>query len=74
MPAASAGTPRARTDFHDGISRYSAELAAAVVAAAPERGVDVVFLIHESWRVRMSPSRRPAEPIVCMGENTASAR
>ena len=36
-----------RTDFHDGISRYSAELAAAVAAAAPARGVEVVFLIHD---------------------------
>lgn len=36
-----------RTDFHDGISRYSAELAAAVLAAAPARGVEVVFLIFD---------------------------
>lgn len=36
-----------RTDFHDGISRYSTELAAAVAAEAPARGVDVVFLIHD---------------------------
>ncbi|MFT4213182.1 MAG: glycosyltransferase, partial [Microbacterium sp.] len=36
-----------RTDFHDGISRYSAELAAAVVAAAPSRGVQLVFLVHD---------------------------
>ncbi|MGB4778253.1 glycosyltransferase [Microbacterium sp.] len=36
-----------RTDFHDGISRYSAELAAAVAAAAPARGVEVAFLIHD---------------------------
>lgn len=36
-----------RTDFHDGISRYSAELAAAVAAAAPGRGVEVAFLIHD---------------------------
>lgn len=36
-----------RTDFHDGISRYSAELAAAVAAAARSRGVEVVFLIWD---------------------------
>ncbi len=36
-----------RTDFHDGISRYSAELAAAVAAEAPARGVEVAFLIHD---------------------------
>ncbi len=36
-----------RTDFHDGISRYSVELAAAAAAAAPARGVEVAFLIHD---------------------------
>ena len=36
-----------RTDFHDGISRYSAELAAELAAAAPGRGVEVAFLIHD---------------------------
>lgn len=36
-----------RTDFHDGISRYSAELAAAVAAAAADFDTDVVFLIHD---------------------------
>ena len=36
-----------RTDFHDGISRYSAELAAAVAGAAAARGVEVAFLIHD---------------------------
>lgn len=36
-----------RTDFHDGISRYSAELAAAVQAMAPERGVEATFLIFD---------------------------
>ena len=45
-----------RTDFHDGISRYSAELAAAVFAAAPERGVDVVFLIHDDAQVALLPA------------------
>lgn len=36
-----------RTDFHDGISRYSAELAAAVAALAPQRGVEVTYLIFD---------------------------
>ncbi|MFV0374012.1 glycosyltransferase [Microbacterium sp.] len=36
-----------RTDHHDGISRYSAELAAAVAEVAPARGVTVVFLIFD---------------------------
>ncbi|MFC7766392.1 glycosyltransferase [Leucobacter soli] len=41
-----------RTDFHDGISRFSAELAravqdAAVQDAASGAGLDVVFLIHD---------------------------
>lgn len=36
-----------RTDFHDGISRYSAELAAAVAALAPERDVEIAYLIHD---------------------------
>ncbi|WP_417563967.1 glycosyltransferase family 4 protein [Microbacterium sp.] len=36
-----------RTDFHDGISRYSADLASAVVPLAAERGIDVVFLISD---------------------------
>lgn len=45
-----------RTDFHDGISRYSAELAAAVLAAAPGRGVDVVFLIWDDAQVALLPA------------------
>lgn len=44
-----------RTDFHDGISRYSAELAAAVHAAAPGRGVEVVFLIWDDAQVPFLP-------------------
>jgi glycosyltransferase involved in cell wall biosynthesis len=44
-----------RTDFHDGISRFSAELAEAVAAAAPEAGVDVVFLIHDDAQRRLLP-------------------
>ncbi|MDC7804213.1 glycosyltransferase [Sphingomonas sp. BLCC-B65] len=45
-----------RTDFHDGISRYSAELAAAVAAAAPAREVDVAFLIHDETQRAFLPS------------------
>ncbi|WP_448256562.1 glycosyltransferase family 4 protein [Microbacterium aurum] len=45
-----------RTDFPDGISRYSAELAAAVAAEAPARGVDVVFLIHDDAQRAFLPS------------------
>ena len=45
-----------RTDFHDGISRYSAELAAAVLAAAPARGVEVVFLIHDDAQRAFLPA------------------
>lgn len=44
-----------RTDFHDGISRYSAELAAAVFAAAPSRGVEVVFLVWDEAQVAFLP-------------------
>lgn len=45
-----------RTDFHDGISRYSAELAAAVFAAAPARGVEVVFLICDDAQLAFLPT------------------
>lgn len=44
-----------RTDFHDGISRYSADLAASVFAAAPARGVDVVFLICDDGQRMLLP-------------------
>ena len=44
-----------RTDFHDGISRYSADLAAAIFAQAPERGVDVVFLIWDERQRMLLP-------------------
>lgn len=44
-----------RTDFHDGISRYSAELARAVFAAAPARGVEVAFLIHDEAQRALLP-------------------
>lgn len=41
-----------RTDFHDGISRYSAELASAVA----EGGADVTFLIHDEAQRRFLPT------------------
>lgn len=44
-----------RTDFHDGISRYSAALAAAVEALAPARGIEVTFLIHNEEQRRLLP-------------------
>lgn len=44
-----------RTDFHDGISRYSAELAAAVAEAAPARGVEVTFVIHDDAQRALLP-------------------
>ena len=34
-----------RTDFHDGISRFSHELAHAVFAAAPAEDVEVFFKV-----------------------------
>lgn len=45
-----------RTDFHDGISRFSAELAAAVAETAEDAGVDVVFLIHDPAQSRLLPA------------------
>lgn len=45
-----------RTDFHDGISRYSAELAAAVFAAAPAHGVEVAFLVCDDAQVPLLPA------------------
>ena len=44
-----------RTDFHDGISRFSAELARAVHKAAPAAGMDAVFLIHDDEQRRLLP-------------------
>lgn len=44
-----------RTDFHDGISRFSAELARAVVEAAPAEGVEPVFLIHDEAQKALLP-------------------
>lgn len=45
-----------RTDFHDGISRFTAELARAVVARAPEWGTRVVFLVHDPAQVPLLPA------------------
>ena len=45
-----------RTDFHDGISRYSAELAAAVFEAAPAAGVEVVFLVWDAAQIPLLPA------------------
>jgi len=45
-----------RTDFHDGISRYSAELAAAVADAASPHEVEVTFLIWDDAQVPLLPS------------------
>jgi glycosyltransferase involved in cell wall biosynthesis len=44
-----------RTDVHDGISRYSAELAGAVFEAAPARGVEVTFLIWDAAQLPLLP-------------------
>ncbi|MDY0829698.1 glycosyltransferase family 1 protein [Microbacterium sp. BG28] len=44
-----------RTDFHDGISRYSAELAAAVSAGAADAGVEVTFLVHDARQIALLP-------------------
>ncbi|MGO1544418.1 MAG: glycosyltransferase family 4 protein [Gulosibacter sp.] len=41
-----------RTDFHDGISRYSAQLAAAVHAQSPD---EVTFLIHNERQLEHLP-------------------
>lgn len=44
-----------RTDFHDGISRFSASLAEAVAAEAVARGIEVAFLIHDDDQRRLLP-------------------
>lgn len=45
-----------RTDFHDGISRYSAELAQAVADAASAHRTEVTFLIHDERQRAFLPS------------------
>lgn len=44
-----------RTDFHDGISRFSASLAEAVAMEAAARGVELAFLIHDDEQRRLLP-------------------
>lgn len=45
-----------RLDHHDGISRFSAELAHAVQAAAADAGVEVTFLIHDAAQAAHLPA------------------
>lgn len=45
-----------RTDFHDGISRYSAELARAVADAASAHRAEVTFLIHDERQRALLPA------------------
>lgn len=65
-----------RTDFHDGISRYSAELAGAMHTAHPD---DITFLIHNraqldhlpesaKW-LRFHSNESPLEPIAALRLN-----
>ncbi|MDN8549387.1 glycosyltransferase [Microbacterium sp. NM3R9] len=48
-----------RTDFHDGISRFSHELAHAVFAAAPAAGAEVTFIVHDPAQVAFLPAGAP---------------
>lgn len=48
-----------RTDFHDGISRFSHELAHAVFAAAPADGVEVTFIVHDPAQLALLPEGAP---------------
>ncbi|SDQ65440.1 glycosyltransferase [Microbacterium sp. cf332] len=53
-----------RTDFHDGISRFSHELAHAVFAAAgaarmAEDAVEVTFIVHDPAQLAFLPSGAP---------------
>ncbi len=57
-----------RVDFHDGISRYSTELAAAVAAAAPGRGVEVTFLIFDERQRAFLPA---GADVLTIGDPTA---
>ncbi|WP_159501961.1 glycosyltransferase family 1 protein [Microbacterium sp. 18062] len=45
-----------RTDFHDGISRYSQELAHALAPLAAEAGIDLVFVIHDTAQIARLPA------------------
>ena len=44
-----------RTDFHDGISRFSHQLAHALVATAPA-DVEITFLIHDEAQRALLPA------------------
>ncbi|WP_438354951.1 glycosyltransferase [Microbacterium sp. CJ88] len=44
-----------RTDFHDGISRFSVELARAASEAAAARGVEITYLVHDPAQVDHLP-------------------
>ena len=48
-----------RTDFHDGISRFSHELAHAVFAQAPDAGAEVTFIVHDPAQLALLPERAP---------------
>ncbi|RKE64344.1 glycosyltransferase family 1 protein [Microbacterium sp. AG238] len=48
-----------RTDFHDGISRFSHELAHAVFAAAPAEDVEVTFIVHDPAQIAFLPEGAP---------------
>ena len=48
-----------RTDFHDGISRFSHELAHAVFAAAPADGAEVTFIVHDPAQLALLPEGAP---------------
>ncbi|WP_298943368.1 glycosyltransferase [uncultured Microbacterium sp.] len=57
-----------RVDFHDGISRYSTELAAAVAAAAPDRGIEVTYLIFDERQRAFLPA---GAEVLVIGDPTA---
>lgn len=48
-----------RTDFHDGISRFSHELAHALFAAAPDAGAEVTFIVHDPAQLTFLPEGAP---------------
>lgn len=68
-----------RTDFHDGISRFSAELARAVGELAPKSGVEVVYLIWNAAQrdalpagarvLRIHAPTSPLEPLTALRLN-----
>ena len=65
-----------RTDFHDGISRFSAQLGAAVHALAPD---ETTFLVHDRAQLQhlpegakwllFQPNDSPLEPIAALRLN-----